>query len=198
MFFRVSRNRQTYGTRRLAKNTRTCSVGQRSSTSFGRSEEHTSELQSHHDIVCRLLLEKKTNAYISSLGSASSIIPGLNSCFLRIDNSWRKDLAPAFAGNQSDFFPNFQSNGGVDCHLDPAYAGGVALTNIILPITAAGYTFQAPPEWGIRRSPGELQTGITEMLQAQAALAIEISNYGSWQSDILRTIQLINARYDMN
>src|SRR5437773_4633605 len=30
-----------------------------------RSEEHTSELQSHHDLVCRLLLEKKkkkTNA----------------------------------------------------------------------------------------------------------------------------------------
>src|SRR5437773_9788599 len=33
-----------------------------------RSEEHTSELQSHHDLVCRLLLEKKNeprqkNAY---------------------------------------------------------------------------------------------------------------------------------------
>src|SRR5437773_6698525 len=29
-------------------------------TSAGaRSEEHTSELQSHHDLVCRLLLEKK-------------------------------------------------------------------------------------------------------------------------------------------
>src|SRR5437773_5655351 len=26
---------------------------------FLRSEEHTSELQSHHDLVCRLLLEKK-------------------------------------------------------------------------------------------------------------------------------------------
>src|SRR5215468_9255754 len=26
-----------------------------------RSEEHTSELQSHHDLVCRLLLEKKTH-----------------------------------------------------------------------------------------------------------------------------------------
>ena len=25
----------------------------------GRSEEHTSELQSHHEVVCRLLLEKK-------------------------------------------------------------------------------------------------------------------------------------------
>src|SRR5437588_11968213 len=29
------------------------------SPSAGRSEEHTSELQSHSDLVCRLLLEKK-------------------------------------------------------------------------------------------------------------------------------------------
>src|SRR5437773_10222318 len=29
----------------------------------GRSEEHTSELQSHHDLVCRLLLEKKKDQY---------------------------------------------------------------------------------------------------------------------------------------
>src|SRR5437667_7470631 len=27
-----------------------------------RSEEHTSELQSHHDLVCRLLLEKKNRS----------------------------------------------------------------------------------------------------------------------------------------
>src|SRR5437773_4140907 len=32
-----------------------------SSRGFFRSEEHTSELQSHHDLVCRLLLEKKKN-----------------------------------------------------------------------------------------------------------------------------------------
>src|SRR5437773_6288668 len=30
-------------------------------TADSRSEEHTSELQSHHDLVCRLLLEKKKN-----------------------------------------------------------------------------------------------------------------------------------------
>src|SRR5437773_5564031 len=29
-----------------------------------RSEEHTSELQSHHDLVCRLLLEKKNISYL--------------------------------------------------------------------------------------------------------------------------------------
>src|SRR5437773_6875172 len=31
-----------------------------------RSEEHTSELQSHHDLVCRLLLEKKKYIYNKS------------------------------------------------------------------------------------------------------------------------------------
>src|SRR5699024_12694668 len=37
-----------------------------SSTSAGiRSEEHTSELQSRFDLVCRLLLEKKKKNYIS-------------------------------------------------------------------------------------------------------------------------------------
>src|SRR5437773_11818999 len=37
-----------------------------STSSLPRSEEHTSELQSHHDLVCRLLLEKK-NAHALSL-----------------------------------------------------------------------------------------------------------------------------------
>src|SRR5437762_12786004 len=32
-----------------------------SAASIWRSEEHRSELQSHHDLVCRLLLEKKNN-----------------------------------------------------------------------------------------------------------------------------------------
>src|SRR5437773_4657083 len=31
-----------------------------------RSEEHTSELQSHHDLVCRLLLEKKKKKKITT------------------------------------------------------------------------------------------------------------------------------------
>src|SRR5690349_24023180 len=33
----------------------------------GRSEEHTSELQSRRDLVCRLLLEKKNTIKISNL-----------------------------------------------------------------------------------------------------------------------------------
>src|SRR5260221_4727402 len=39
-------------------------VGRHSSES--RSEEHTSELQSHSDLVCRLLLEKKKTTHLKS------------------------------------------------------------------------------------------------------------------------------------
>src|SRR5260221_6751666 len=34
-----------------------------------RSEEHTSELQSHSDLVCRLLLEKKKKKHNNAVGS---------------------------------------------------------------------------------------------------------------------------------
>src|SRR5437667_1839765 len=37
-----------------------------------RSEEHTSELQSHHDLVCRLLLEKKKGSSIVCQGELTN------------------------------------------------------------------------------------------------------------------------------
>src|SRR5437667_6800330 len=37
-----------------------------------RSEEHTSELQSHHDLVCRLLLEKKNTTQTCSNTATTS------------------------------------------------------------------------------------------------------------------------------
>src|SRR5437667_5819893 len=40
--------------------------GCRRRRSPARSEEHTSELQSHHDLVCRLLLEKKKKKTITN------------------------------------------------------------------------------------------------------------------------------------
>src|SRR5438132_7262666 len=39
----------------------------------GRSEEHTSELQSHSDLVCRLLLEKKKRGRYTFTESTASI-----------------------------------------------------------------------------------------------------------------------------
>src|SRR5215211_8503497 len=45
----------------------------RSAPAAGRSEEHTSELQSHSDLVCRLLLEKKKNSQRQQQGSKKKI-----------------------------------------------------------------------------------------------------------------------------
>src|SRR5260221_2101536 len=43
-----------------------------------RSEEHTSELQSHSDLVCRLLLEKKKNRDTTATSPAASSEPDDN------------------------------------------------------------------------------------------------------------------------
>src|SRR5438034_8614729 len=50
------------------RKSRTSSSDWRFTSRPGRSEEHTSELQSHSDLVCRLLLEKK-NTHTRDLGS---------------------------------------------------------------------------------------------------------------------------------
>src|SRR5438034_5467976 len=42
----------------------------------GRSEEHTSELQSHSDLVCRLLLEKKNHRYLKNSANHSTNLTG--------------------------------------------------------------------------------------------------------------------------
>src|SRR5438034_10672193 len=52
---RSSRSSRRSGSSASTRGARTCAT----STSPWRSEEHTSELQSHSDLVCRLLLEKK-------------------------------------------------------------------------------------------------------------------------------------------
>src|SRR5699024_11937587 len=46
---------------RSCKELKPSSVRSRDFTNISRSEEHTSELQSRFDLVCRLLLEKKKN-----------------------------------------------------------------------------------------------------------------------------------------
>src|SRR5438477_7873767 len=56
-----------------------CGVAIRSGRQAGRSEEHTSELQSHVNLVCRLLLEKKKalkgNIHSSQTGNLLSGAP---------------------------------------------------------------------------------------------------------------------------
>src|SRR5438034_8870024 len=48
------------------------SVRRLQSGQHGRSEEHTSELQSHSDLVCRLLLEKKNKTHTQILQNTTN------------------------------------------------------------------------------------------------------------------------------
>src|SRR3989440_3312239 len=59
---------------RLLANIVGASVRSRGALLFDRSEEHTSELQSRSDLVCRLLLEKK-KTHVSTPGTIRSRIP---------------------------------------------------------------------------------------------------------------------------
>src|SRR5690242_21325767 len=70
----------------VGKSLDTCQLPEvvRASFQASRSEEHTSELQSHVNLVCRLLLEKKNNLgwpafgpYYAIIATASSVtVPG--------------------------------------------------------------------------------------------------------------------------
>src|SRR5256885_11245612 len=73
---RRARPRDAHGDRRLARSTRDRTVGRARTTRTGvahkarrgpRSEEHTSELQSPCNLVCRLLLEKKKNSDLTTI-----------------------------------------------------------------------------------------------------------------------------------
>src|SRR5437773_7326761 len=73
-----------------------------------RSEEHTSELQSHHDLVCRLLLEKKN--------------PRDQSLILKLNLSWTKYF-PASSSHPwqgSSLLPTLLADGYARAHLLPA------------------------------------------------------------------------------
>src|SRR5947207_4627981 len=54
-----------------------------------RSEEHTSELQSHSDLVCRLLLEKKKTSIVLRAQSRHRATPGL-----QLRRPFRRNPAP--------------------------------------------------------------------------------------------------------
>ncbi len=132
-----------------------------------------------------------TNGFIAALTDSSGRFD------TEISNDFRKRHSATFSGNNpSDFFANFNNNAAVN-YTDTSNLK-VALLNLNIPVAAAGYTFQAPPEWGQRSSPGELQLIISRMVQAEADLARAIADWDGKQGEILRAIYLINARYDMD
>jgi hypothetical protein len=72
----------------------------------------------------------------------------------------------------------------------------VPLTNFVnqMPVTAAGYTFQAPQSWGSRPSTGQLQDLINQMIQQEAAIAQSIAEWDALTGESVRILRLVNAK----
>jgi hypothetical protein len=63
-----------------------------------------------------------------------------------------------------------------------------------MPITAAGYTFQAPGSWGQRGATGELQDVINQMIQQEAEVAKAIGAWDALAGETVRLLRLIDSR----
>ncbi|MEY4916701.1 MAG: hypothetical protein RL616_614, partial [Verrucomicrobiota bacterium] len=72
------------------------------------------------------------------------------------------------------------------------------LDNMNLPVMAAGYTYVAPADWGIRSSPGELQSLVSQLVQGQADLNAAMDDWDGAQSTFIMALQAINAKFDNN
>ena len=62
-----------------------------------------------------------------------------------------------------------------------------------MPVTAAGYTFAAPDNWGKRNAVGELQMIITQMIQKEAEVAEAIAEWDALTGETLRQIHVYNS-----
>src|SRR2546421_3761548 len=89
-----------YTTRALVAASCVSSISHRERSDERRSEEHTSELQSRSDLVCRLLLEKKkTENKCAEESKPNTHIPATNNLILAVHS---ERATPAYAAQQSD------------------------------------------------------------------------------------------------
>ncbi|MEO5332811.1 MAG: LamG domain-containing protein [Magnetococcus sp. YQC-5] len=69
--------------------------------------------------------------------------------------------------------------------------------NITFPLSAGSYSFQAPADWGIRKSPGTIQQSLIELVKSEADLQIGLSDYSELLHSIQNALDLLQARSDL-
>jgi hypothetical protein len=65
-------------------------------------------------------------------------------------------------------------------------------------MTASEYGFVAPDDWGIRRSPGEIQAALIALVKAEADLQSSLGAYSSLIGDMEWLVQQLGARSTLN
>ena len=133
-------------------------------------------------------------AYYNNLTSeinGSSFVSGLAS-IPNVPNSWKASYNINFL-DQGNFTNSVNFTDFSNTNQDAIVA---TLDNLNLPVMASGYTFVAPASWGSRSSPGELQSMISQMVQAQADVNVAINGWNANVQEMKTSILGIQAKYD--
>ena len=119
---------------------------------------------------------------------------------VNVANDVRRLFSPSFAPNNANQVPVLVRDGLYAVNYTDLNTPKVDMENLteLMPVTAAGYTFQAPPEWGARLAVGDLQLLINKMLQQEAQIASAIGAWDALQGAIVREMRIINAKLDMS
>jgi len=139
------------------------------------------------------------NAFVKSNpdGSGNSIY--FENELDEVGNGLRTLFSPTFAGASNDAArTSLASSGLFDVEYTDLDSPRVDLENLaeLMPVTAAGYTFQAPPAWGGRGATGELQDVINQMIRQEAEVARAIAAWDGQTGETIRILRLLNARLD--
>jgi hypothetical protein len=123
--------------------------------------------------------------------NSSGFINGLNG-ITGVPNSWKTTYALTFLDGTN--FVN--SVNYTDFSVTNTDHLAATLDNLNLPVMASGYTYVAPASWGIRTSPGELQSLVRQMVQAQADVSIAISDWNDKVQELKYSIDGVQVKYD--
>ncbi|MFT5471887.1 MAG: hypothetical protein ACI856_000201, partial [Kiritimatiellia bacterium] len=117
---------------------------------------------------------------------------------LYLNEDTRRLFSPTFTLDSNGDAPVMDLNNLYSVRYTDLVEPKVPLVNLtqLMPVTAAGYTFQAPNAWGQRPASGELQNLISRMIQQEAQIARAIADWDGLQGDIVRTIRILNAKVD--
>ncbi len=116
-----------------------------------------------------------------------------------VSADWRSLFLPTFAPDSTGVIGGMARDRYYAVNYTDLESPKVPLDNLteLMPISAAGYTFQAPRDWGKRLAQGELQGLINQMLQQEAAIASAVGAWDALQGEIVRLFRLTNAKLDM-
>lgn len=74
---------------------------------------------------------------------------------------------------------------------------GTDILVVQYPYSAAGYAFEAPPSWGMRRAPGEIQLALSDLVQAEARLKQSLKEYDALLKDIDESMYSLDGEIDL-